>query len=280
MANTFDDYILAVRSKYEVEKNSLYSDFLLKPSPAQIRELCLLIYDKGLSNKDNEVFELFFKIKPDSTLRKAIENIDVERLKKICNFLNGKSKSTSQNTLNLIAILVSYELRPFSFFLKSHFDENDKVNIVTESEDANDSFVSKQELENQVPKANFKKRITLGLLVLVSVTSIGYTAKNIFAPEPQCMQWKKNHYQKVDCDKVNQYGLIKQNDIVPFDENQSKLIKIEVSDTTVFFKNNKPLYWYCKVNGKPEFFNTHGTHPETAKPLKPVTNYIIKKYVK
>lgn len=280
MANTFDDYILAVRSKYEVEKNSLYSDFLLKSSPAQIRELCLLIYDKGLSNKDNEVFELFFKTKPDSTLRKAIENIDVERLKKICNFLNGKSKSTSQNTLNLIAILVNYELRPFSFFLKSHFDENDEVKIVSESENTNSTFVSKQEFKNLVPSVNIKKRIVFGLLLLVGIISIGYTARNILAPEQQCMQWQKNHYKKVDCDKVNQYSLLKQNDIVPFDEDQSRLVKIEVSDTTVFFKNDKPLYWYCKVNGKPEFFNTHGIHPVTGKALKPVTNYIIEKYVK
>ena len=78
MVNTFDDYIVAVRSKYEVEKNKIYSDFLLKPSPAQMRELCLLIHDKGLSNKDKEVFELFFRTKPDSTLRKAIENSDLE----------------------------------------------------------------------------------------------------------------------------------------------------------------------------------------------------------
>ena len=75
MANTFDDYILAVKSKYEVEKNSHYSDFLLKPSPAQIRELCLLIYDKGLSNKDNEVFELFFKIKSYFPLRLVLSLI-------------------------------------------------------------------------------------------------------------------------------------------------------------------------------------------------------------
>ena len=119
MVNTFDDYIVAVRSKYEVEKNKIYSDFLLKPSPAQMRELCLLIHDKGLSNKDKEVFELFFRTKPDSTLRKAIENIDVEKLKKICNFLNGKSQSTSPNSLNLIAILVDFELRPFGHFLNS-----------------------------------------------------------------------------------------------------------------------------------------------------------------
>ena len=94
------------------------------------------------------------------------------------------------------------------------------------------------------------------------------------------MQWQKNHYEVVDCTNENQQGLLKQYDIIPFDENQCKLIKIEVSDTTTFFKNGNSLYWYCKVNGKPEFFNTHGVHPETGKALKPVTEYIINKYIK
>lgn len=280
MANTFDDYILAVRSKYEVEKSRVYSDFLLKPSPAQLRDLCLIIHDKGLSKKDKEVFELFFKTKPDSELRKAIENIDVEKLRKICNFLNEKSKTTSQNSLNLIAILINYELRPFSLFLGSDLiideetkDINETTSIVKDMPEENDT---------QKPKSNnnFKKKIAIGFIGLIGLTSIGYTAKNMIAPDPQCMQWQKNHYEVVDCTNENQQGLLKQYDIIPFDENQSKLIKIEVSDTTTFFKNGNSLYWYCKVNGKPEFFNTHGVHPETGKALKPVTKYIINKYIK
>lgn len=281
MANKFDDYILAVRSKYEVEKNKVYSDFLLKPSPAQLRDLCLIIHDKGLSKKDKEVFELFFKTKPDSELRKAIENIDVEKLRKICNFLNEKSKTTSQNSLNLIAILINYELRPFSLFLVSDLiidkeetkDINEPASIVKDMPQKNDT---------QKPKSSkkLKNKIAIGFLGLIGLTSIGYTTKNMIAPDPQCMQWQKNHYEVVDCTNENQQGLLKQYDIIPFDENQSKLIKIEVSDTTTFFKNGNSLYWYCKVNGKPEFFNTHGVHPETGKALKPVTDYIVNKYIK
>lgn len=281
MVNTFDDYILAVRSKYEVEKNKIYSDFLLKPSPAQMRELCLLIHDKGLSNKDKEVFELFFRTKPDATLRKAIENIDVEKLKKICNFLNGKSQSTSPNSLNLIAILVDFELRPFGHFLNSNLkQESVEIKSLIESDNTIKTFV--QEIETKRPESNknFRKKITIGVLGLIGLTSIGYTAKTIIAPEPQCMQWQKNHYEVVECNDENQQGLLKQYDIIPFDEHQSKLIKIVVSDTTTFFKNGKPLYWYCKVDGKPDFFNTHGIHPETGKALKPVSEYIVKKYIK
>lgn len=281
MANTFDHYILAVRSKYEVEKNKIYSDFLLKPSPAQMRELCLLIHDKGLSNKDKEVFEIFFRPKPDNTLRKAIENIDVEKLKKICNFLNGKSLSTSQNSLNLIAILVDFELRPFSFFLNCNLnDKNFEIKDLVKSNDTIKPIFQETEPQKIESNKSFKKKIAIGFFGLIGLTSIGYTAKNIIDPQPQCMQWQKNHYEVVDCNSENQELLLKKYDIIPFDEHQSKLIKIEVSDTTVFFKNGKSLYWYCKVNDKPEFFNTHGVHPETGKALKPVSKYIIHKYIK
>lgn len=281
MANTFDDYILAVRSKYEVEKNKVYSDFLLKPSPAQIRELCLLIHDKGLSNKDKEVFELFFRTKPDVTLRKSIENIDVEKLKKICNFLNNKSQSTSPNSLNLIAILVDFDLRPFGHFINSDFKQRvGDIKDLIETNHPIETFIQEVNPQNPEPRKNLKKKIAIGFLGLIGLTSLGYTAKNIIAPEPQCMQWQNNHYEVVDCNSDNQQGLLKQYDIIPFDEHQSKLIKIEVSDTTTFFKNGKPLCWYCKVDGKPEFFNTHGVHPETGKALKPVSEYIVVKYVK
>lgn len=282
MVKTFESYIIAVRSKHEVEKNKVYSDFLLKPSPAQIRDFCLLIHDNGLSNKDKEVFELFFKTRPDTTLRKAIENIDVEKLKKICNFLNGKSQSTSQNSLNLIAILVDYELRPFSYFLNSdQKQEENEIESFPESNEIINTIVQEIELQRPEQKNKLKKRITIGLLGLVGLTSIGYTVKNIIVPEPQCMQWHKNHYEVVDCNNENeQQGFLKQNDIIPFDEHQIKLVQIEVSDTTTFFKNGKPLYWYCKVDDMPEFFNTYGVHPETGKALKPVSEYIVQKYVK
>lgn len=281
MPNTFDDYIVAVRSKYEVEKNKIYSDFLLKPSPAQIRDYCLLIHDNGLSNKDKKVFELFFKIKPDSTLRKAIQNIDVEKLKKICNFLNGKSSSTSQNSLNLIAILVNYELRPYSVFLNSDLnDKNVEVKSLVDFDNQIKTIKQDEKLQIPEPRKKLNKRLAIGFLGLIGLTSISYTAKNIIAPEPQCMQWQKNHYEIVDCNTENHQSLLKQYDVIPYDEDQSKLFKIEVSDTTTFFKNGKPLYWYCKVDGKPDFFNTHGIHPETGKALKPVSEYIVEKYVK
>lgn len=68
--------------------------------------------------------------------------------------------------------------------------------------------------------------------------------------------------------------------VEPLDERVIHLKKIKVSDTTIFFKKGEAVIWYVKVGDGVEFFNTHGRHPENNKPLKPVTQYIIDKYVK
>lgn len=274
MPNTFEDYIVAVKSKYEVEKDKIYSDFLLKPSPAQLREFCLLIHDNGLSTKDRAVFDLFFKTNPDLVLRKIIENVDVEKFRKICNFLNGKSLTTSQNSLNLIAILVNYDFRPFSYFLKSEI--NFESLEVKKSNKEKKPF-SENNFNRGDGKKNLKKKIGIGLFGLIGIGSIGYTTKNIIASESQCMQWQKNHYEYIDCDKK---GLLELYPIIPVDESLINLRKIEVTKNTVFFRKGTPIVWYCKHNNKVEFYNSHGLHPETGKPLKGITKYLIDKYVK
>ena len=51
-----------------------------------------------------------------------------------------------------------------------------------------------------------------------------------------------------------------------------------IKDYLTFFKNEKPLVWYSKVNGEVELYDRPGFHPITDKPLKPITNYMIHKY--
>lgn len=93
------------------------------------------------------------------------------------------------------------------------------------------------------------------------------------------MQWSGDHYEEVSCDLEIQ-GIGTYISVEPLDERVIHLKKIKVSDTTTFFKNGEAVIWYAKVEEGVEFFNSHGMHPENNKPLKPVTQYIIDKYVK
>jgi hypothetical protein len=280
---TFNHYKNAIQEHYEIKKNDDITGILLNPTPAQLRNYCSLVFDNSLTPKDEEVFRNFFETKNGESLKKSIDNCNTDKFKTIISFLKDKRDSEISLRVELAAVLIDFKPRPYNKFNKTEVIKNEILYVP----EKNDLIVNKSALpENKTnfiknyAKSNFKKKIAIGFLGLIGIMSIGFTAKSIINPEPQCMQWEKNHYEVVDCNNENQQGLLKQYDIIPFDENQSKLIKIEVSDTTTFFKNEKSLYWYCKVNGKPDFFNTHGTHPESGKALRQVTQYIVDKYVK
>lgn len=287
---TFNSYKKAIQDHYEIVKNKDITSVLLTPSPAQLRNYCTMLVDRGLSKKDEEIFKAFFETKSDEKLKKSIECCNTDKFKTIISFLKDKRDSEMSLRIEMASIIVDFSPRPYSDFLTSNTKTTDSKQLVTVINEDNDSktkvrfevedFKGENVTSENLRPRNIKKKIIFGLIGLVGISSIAYTTKNLFIPESQCMQWQNNHYEKVDCNTQNQQGIIKSNDIITFDSKKAELIKIKVSDTTTFFKNGKAILWYCKVNGKPEFFNTHGIHPETGKALKPVTKYIINKYVK
>lgn len=94
-----------------------------------------------------------------------------------------------------------------------------------------------------------------------------------FFEREDCIVWKVDHYEKIDCTNRAENISINTIDIERFK-------KIKIDSTTLFFKNNKAIVWYGKLsNGNVDFFTSRGTHPVTGKELKPVTPYIIDKYI-
>lgn len=276
MAKTSDDFIRAVKQKYDVEKTKTYQGFLLEPSSAKLRDLCLLFLDKDLKKKDEEVFECFFQPKEKNELKKAIENFDVEKLKTVCNFLKGTSKKTNTNVLNLIAVLVDYELRPFSKFLHSNdtttFDE-----LIVKNQKLVAIETDELLIKRQLGKHNFKKKIGVGFISLVGIFTLGYTTNDLVFKNKECMVWQNNHFIEIDCDadSVNNFS-----DIIPFNDKEFDLERINPDEKTCFFVNGKPKIWYCKVTKDSlDYFTTHGLHPVIGKQLHAITPYIIAKYI-
>jgi len=120
-------------------------------------------------------------------------------------------------------------------------------------------------------ETNFK-RIALFSLLILAVTGISaYVGfKN---GEEKCMIWEDDHYIEISCtgsneeQKLNPYLL-------------ENLRRIVISDTTSFFKNGAVQIWYDKSNNLLEYFTAPGIHPQNGKTLKPVTSYIIDKYLR
>ena len=283
--NTIEEYIKGVKAKYEEAKTGEYSSFLMNPSPAELKTLCLLLFDNGISKQDQEILNIFFELNKESSKRKQMECFDVDKLKPIGNFLKGKTETTRVVNLDLIAFLVDFYPRPYRKFVIGM----EKLKLTADYSISESSrkdknrevvFEKRKGVLEENRKSTISKRIALGVLALFALGSLSYGIKSNFFPNKNCMVWVKNHYQAVEYDKVKDTA-----DAIPLNQYVlDNFKKIAVSDTTTFFKNgdyNRPLVWYGKSSNKKEYeyFNQPGLHPETGKTLKPISRYIIKKYI-
>lgn len=125
------------------------------------------------------------------------------------------------------------------------------------------------------------RRTVIATVLIFSLVGLGTFGTVIYFNffKKGCMQWSGDHFDEVSCNlEIQTTGTF--NSPIPYDERIINLKKIKVCDTTAFFKNEEAVVWYTKVGDGVEFFNTHGLHPENGKALRPVTQYIINKYVK
>ncbi|WP_432222272.1 hypothetical protein ACRASX_02145 [Flavobacterium sp. TMP13] len=304
---TPDHYKKAIREKYEKEKSGDNSYYLEVPSQAKLRDLCWKIFISNDKKDDLKIFSLFFKSEFDPTQEVAF-NQYIDKFKPIGSFLKGKKEPANFHTVELASILVDFELRPYSKFRK-YFTEEENAskktdiliswNLEEENNFESENFfvnseeslkqeenskevresgsvdlTSEEDLIKKDPK-KIKPNTWFAIGIIVLLSGLCY----YFSQKKECMQWSNDHYEEVSCDLKVQ-GIGTSNKIEPLDESVLTLKKIIVTDKTVFFKDGEAIIWYSKTANGIEFFNTHGRHPENGHALRPVTQYIINKYVK
>lgn len=134
------------------------------------------------------------------------------------------------------------------------------------------SGTDKKKQEEKKNKLYFSKRVGIFLLILILIVAtsgyIGY-----MNGKEECMIWKNDHYEKTNCTGISEEKVYNHF----LHENFSK---VDVSDSTTFFKNGNPLIWYDKSNNKLDFFTAPGIHPVNGKTLKPISEYMIEKYIR
>ena len=92
------------------------------------------------------------------------------------------------------------------------------------------------------------------------------------------MIWKDDHYIEVSFD-IKKYDL---NQLKVFKKERIKYFKQVLPDceTNFFSKDGSVNLWYSKnVEGELEYFTALGLHPNTGKTLKPISDYMIDKYI-
>lgn len=281
--NTINDYKKEVKAKYEEAKTGEFSGFLMKPSPAELKNLCLLLFDKGVSKHDQEILDRFFELDDKSNKRKQMEYFNVDKLRPISNFLKGNTETTRAVSLDLIAVLVNFNPRPYKkFFIGDKQELIDEVNVIEISKGDSGGYEEEKRVGffEEFKNRSISKTIALATIPLFIFGSVSYGVKNTFFSEQNCMVWVKNHYEAADYEVLKDTAQVR-----PFNQDLlDNFKKITVCDTTTFFKNgdiDKPVIWYGKAPDKKkyEYFNQPGLHPETGKTLKPISKYIIDKYI-
>jgi hypothetical protein len=282
---TFEEYKGAIKAQYDAMKSVEASGILLHPTPAQLRTLCLIILDNSLSKSDENSLKLFFDVKGEESLRKSIAYCDIARFRPIISFLKGEKDSDHLVRIELAAILVDFRPRPYNRYLLNAKISGESI--------PTSSVMEKEEPEDETPVAiwgekrlapknigRIKNKKVIVFAVLLSLFFMGYTVQNVVFPKKECMIWDGNHYEALNC-KSEKLGIGNTATVLVLNEYLLSFKKITVDTNTVFFKNGKPVVWYGKsFDGNYEYFNQPGLHPETDKTLKPISEYIIKKYIR
>ncbi|MFD0993188.1 hypothetical protein [Tenacibaculum geojense] len=148
----------------------------------------------------------------------------------------------------------------------------DNYNAFLESNNLNEKGRVNASFSNTIFK--FKQPLLISLTVLICLIMVYFFTVD----QQRWMVWKVDHYEEVDFDtkkyKLNQLKLFKEERINNFK-------KIEATCDTNFFddKGNVKVWYEKNRNGKLDLFTSLGLHPETGKTLKPITRYMIKKYI-
>jgi len=159
-----EDYKRAILTQFSLNRDEQNAEFLMQPTPARLKKMCIYMWDV-LAVADKEVYKRFFMCKEDAELYKKIQNFDIDRFKPLTNFLKGKSELTSLNSLDLLAVLLGLNARPYQKFRQIEGEENP---------------LSFNEGNYERAKTKSKEGVLLGIVILFDGDENGIFLKDIY----------------------------------------------------------------------------------------------------
>ncbi|WP_234111290.1 hypothetical protein [Chryseobacterium sp. R2A-55] len=165
----------------------------------------------------------------------------------------------NQNSLGLIGILLLGGL----VWNRIDYAAADNKKEMPPPAHLSQTVLPKSEPETAIPQA-------------VAYIPTARKTENIIIEErkQECMYWQNDHYEPAFCDEK-----ISGQQLVAANEDMLRLFRKINAPDTLTVANAIGNVWYDKSDKKVEFFTHYGLNPRTGKTLKPVTPYIIGKYV-
>ena len=296
--NSIGNYRELLKERFRNEENLAQYGLSVMPIPTDFKRRALWLLNDSLKMADQQILYRFYGIRPGDDATVKIEGF-ANRLYRPLQFLFTRETSSEDETmLDFAALIIDFQPRPYRKFIQSGaaasdakrtkepvhnvVSERDSIEVWEEKESFekdpdkqagsfysaidkiseegedmsyNSAFFTKHPMQNP----QIKNWLKWGLLVVVTLGIAGVIGFNsIFANNYSCMQWQTDHYERMSCDT----DVADSKSVQKFDAHQFKVSRIRISDTTTFFKNEKPVVWYLKHDGKYDFFNSPGYHPE------------------
>lgn len=174
--------------------------------------------------------------------------------------------SKHKNSFGIVGIMV---------VLGFYFNQNkNQPQIEKKSEEPIRNFIGLEPKSSEIRTSYIEKPPII--IYNSKKENFGKPLENIsLARQQECMYWSGDHYEPAFCDEI-----IPGKEVIALNEEKLATMKKITRTDTLGEGNALEKVWYSKNNGEIEFFTAPGLHPETGKTLKPVTKYIIEKYVK
>ncbi len=143
MNNTLEEYKKGIKIKYELEKEGEHFDYLYSPSRGKLRDLCWTIFENNPSQDDLNVFRNLLCLDFDHTKKNKFKE-QKDKFRPIETFFKGETDPLNIDAINLAAIMVDFQPRPFK-----KFNEKCRIEETKMAENA-ERIKATAEIENEV----------------------------------------------------------------------------------------------------------------------------------
>jgi len=162
-SNTLEEYKKAIKIKYELEKEGEYFDYLYSPSRGKLRDLCWLIFENNPTQDDLKVFRNLLCLDFDHTKKNKFKE-QKDKFRPIETFFKGETDPLNIDAINLAAVIVDFQPRPFKKFNEKcriedakQIENTDKAKAVVGIEEESIGIKGFVENENEESKELPKK---------------------------------------------------------------------------------------------------------------------------
>lgn len=265
----FESFQQAVVTSYRDRKSGhALPTELESPTPAKLKRYSLQLLANRPSRADEPVLQQFFgPLREGDGIEEAMRRFDIEKFKPLIRYLDGKTTTTDEKNIKLLAWLIDFQPRPYERW------PGTEGNLV--ADDPLPAPTPVMETPTDTGSPSSKKGVTrqagwvlAGVLALFAVAYYWF-----MPPNHQCMYWHEDRYVRVACDSD-----VPGTWVIAMDEHLlDNFRKITRTDTLGPPHVNR--VWYSKIDNTVEFFTAPGMHPtQPDRALRVASAYIIRQY--